>query len=154
VIEKVVSGGQAGVDRAALDVARELGIATGGWVPRGRRAEDGEIPADYRGLVETGSDAYDVRTEYNVRDSDATLILAFGELEGGTRLTRELAERQGKPLLVVDLERAMPGESAVEVRDWLESTGPRVLNVAGPRASKQPRIAQAAAAVLRQVLER
>lgn len=153
MIAKIVSGGQAGADRAALDVARELGIPTGGWIPRGRRAEDGRIPEDYRGLVETESEDYAERTERNVRDSDATLVLAFGSPRGGSALTARIARRIGRPLLVVDLERAPTEETATTLRDWLERTRPAVLNVAGPRASSEPRIAGAVRAVLRLALE-
>jgi hypothetical protein len=133
---KIVSGGQTGVDRAALDAAIELGIAHGGWCPSGRRAEDGAIPARYR-LEETGSTDYATRTERNVVDSDATLILYRGRLSGGTELTRQLARQHGKPCLVVDLERP---PSTQEVRSWLADERPKVLNVAGPRESQNPGI--------------
>src|SRR5437868_610576 len=111
MIRKIISGGQTGVDRAALDVALELGIACGGWCPKGRLAEDGPIPERYP-LKETNLPVYPQRTEWNVRDSDGTLVLTLGspakngELapEGsGTALTIELARRQKKPCLVVDL---------------------------------------------------
>lgn len=131
-IERVVSGGQTGVDRAALDVALALGIACGGWCPRGRRAEDGAIPDRYP-LCETPASAYPQRTEWNVRDSDATLILYRGRLRGGSALTRELARRLGRPCLALDLDAA--GADAVAVRAWLAEQRVRVLNVAGPRAS-------------------
>jgi hypothetical protein len=147
---RVVSGGQTGVDRAALDVAIALGIAHGGWCPRGRRAEDGVVPARYA-LTETASTDYAVRTEQNVVDSDATLILGRGPLGGGTALTRELALRHGKPLLVVDL--AGPTELPA-VRAWLEAHRVGVLNVAGPRESGCPGIGAAAAAFLTAVLAR
>src|SRR5438876_1977372 len=90
IVSKIISGGQTGVDRAALDVALELGIPCGGWCPQGRRAEDGVIPARYP-LRETPWWGYPQRTEWNVRDSDGTLILAEGEPDRGTVLTRELA---------------------------------------------------------------
>jgi len=147
-VERIVSGGQTGVDRAALDVAAELGLERGGWCPRGRRAEDGRIDERYP-LRETPSRDYAQRTEWNVRDSDATLILARGPLRGGTALTRDLARRLCRPLLVVDLERP-PGSE--EVRAWLERQGVRALNVAGPRESGAPGIHAAAAAFLREVL--
>lgn len=143
-IEKIVSGGQTGVDRAALDVAFELGIPCGGWCPKGRRAEDGAVPARYP-LRETTSAAYPQRTAWNVRDSDGTLVLTRGALKGGTGLTVELTERAGRPVLVVDL--ASPPEPAV-IRDWLARHGIRTLNVAGPRESERPGIASQAAAFL------
>src|SRR5437867_4357828 len=93
---KIVSGGQTGVDRAALDVALELGVKCGGWCPQGRRAEDGRIDERYP-LQETPWDGYPQRTEWNVRDSDGTLILTCGEPDRGTALTIELVQRKKKP---------------------------------------------------------
>ena len=152
MVEKIVSGGQTGADRAALDVALELGLATGGWIPRGRRAEDGTIPERYDGLVETDSDAYALRTERNVRDSDATVVFAFGPPTGGSALTARLARSLGKPLLTLDLERCASEAGAVRVRAWLAETRPRILNVAGPRASEETRISGATARILRAAL--
>jgi len=144
----VVSGGQTGVDRAALDVAIALGIAHGGWCPHGRRAEDGAIPARYA-LVEHASADYAARTEANVVDTDATLILARGPLAGGTALTRDVARRLQKPFLIVDLG-ASPNPTAV--REWLTGHAVGVLNVAGPRESQRPGIGDEARAFLRRVL--
>ena len=93
---KIISGGQTGVDRGALDAAIALGVPHGGWCPHGRLAEDGIIPARYQ-LRQTDSPEYHVRTEKNVQDSDATLILYRGEMKGGTKLTWQLAERHAKP---------------------------------------------------------
>ena len=149
---RIVSGGQTGADRAALDVARELGITTGGWVPRGRRAEDGPIPARYLGLVETESDDYADRTDRNVRDADATLVLCFGPPTGGTALTVRRARSRGRPLLVLDLEATSAASAAAALRAWLAAERPAVLNVAGPRLSSEPRIAEATAALLRAAL--
>jgi hypothetical protein len=132
----VVSGGQTGVDRAALDAALAAGLSIGGWCPAGRLAEDGVIQAGYP-LRETPSDDPAVRTEWNIRDSDGTLILHRPPLVGGTALTAALAERLGKPLLVVDLGRA---DAADAVMDWLRSHNIQVLNVAGPRESESPGI--------------
>lgn len=142
-LEKIVSGGQTGADRAALDVALSAKLATGGWVPHGRRAEDGRIPARYAGLVETDASNYEHRTALNVRDSDATLVFSFGEPSGGTALTRKLALASGKPCLQVDLDAVGSDEAAERIRAWLAEHGIRVLNVAGPRASRDPRIAEA-----------
>src|SRR5437870_10377236 len=96
MLTKIISGGQTGVDRAALDVALELGLPCGGWCPRGRRAEDGPIPERYP-LQEMKSPAYPPRTARNVRDSDGTVILTRGQPDRGTALTIELAERYRKP---------------------------------------------------------
>jgi hypothetical protein len=124
------------VDRAALDAALHLGIECGGWCPRGRRAEDGTIPAQYP-LCETPSAEHAQRTEWNVRDSDGTLILAAGPLSGGTALTQSLCTRLGRPCFVADLNDAPSVSSVVE---WIEFNRIGVLNVAGPRASQQPAI--------------
>jgi hypothetical protein len=136
------------VDRAALDVALELGLPCGGWCPRGRRAEDGPIPPHYP-LDETPSDAYPQRTRWNIRDTDATLVLTRGELTGGTLLTVQVADRQGKPCLVVDLTR--PTDLAA-VRAWLSDHGVRRLNVAGPREGENPGVYRQAADLLRALL--
>jgi hypothetical protein len=146
---RIVSGGQTGVDRAALDVAIELGLPHGGWCPCGRRAEDGTI-ADRYELLETDSPAYHVRTKQNVIDSDATLVLTRGEPAGGTALTIRLARQHNRPLLVIDLARSET--SPEEVRKWIGAGGYRILNVAGPRESQQPGIARQAAEFLRSVL--
>jgi hypothetical protein len=145
---KVVSGGQTGVDRAALDVALALGLPCGGWCPRGRRAEDGSIDPRYP-LRETPSRDYAERTEWNVRGSDATLILHRGPLVGGTVLTLALARRHRRPVLAVDL--GVKADAAA-VRAWLRASSPRVLNVAGPRESTAPGIQAEAARFLRRVL--
>lgn len=142
-LQKIVSGGQTGADRAALDWAIEHGIAHGGWCPRGRKAEDGRIPARY-GLEETPGRDYAVRTRWNVRDSDGTLIVCRGELlAGGSLYTARCAAQIGKPCLHV-----RPGNEAALAR-WLECYRIQVLNVAGPRASSDPHIYS----YTRQVLE-
>jgi hypothetical protein len=135
---RIVSGGQSGVDRAALDVAMEVGIEAGGWCPAGRAAEDGRIDDRYP-LRETPESRPGQRTEWNVRDSDATLVICHGEPapESGTAYTVEMAERHGRPWLLVD-----PGDAdaVARVRRWLDAAMPRTLNVAGPRESQQPGI--------------
>jgi hypothetical protein len=142
------SGGQSGVDRAALDVALELGVPCGGWCPRGRRAEDGPIDPRYP-LQETPWDGYPQRTEWNVRDSDGTLVLTRGEADRGTALTIKLASRYKKPRLVMDLnDRPDP----VKVRAWVEQHDVCELNVAGPRESSRPGIYVEVASFLREVL--
>ena len=145
---KIVSGGQTGVDRAALDVALELGVPCGGWCPQGRRAEDGRIDERYP-LQETPWDGYPQRTEWNVRDSDGTLILTCGEADRGTALTIELARRKKKPCLVVDVGAEV---DVTGIRAWAEANGVGVLNVAGPRESSAPGIHDRAAEVLRRLL--
>jgi hypothetical protein len=153
MIGKLVSGGQSGVDRAALDTALGLGVPCGGWCPRGRRAEDGPIPARYP-LTETPSSDYGERTRRNVRDSDATLILTWGEPAGGTLLTLDECRKAGKPCLVVDLGGGTdPAEAGREARPWVAANvAGGVLNVAGPRASEQPAAYDVAGAFLRALL--
>jgi hypothetical protein len=143
---KIISGGQTGVDRGALDAAIELGIPHGGWCPRGRLAEDGTIPSRYE-LTETDSPEYYVRTEQNVLQSDATLILYRGQLKGGTELTRQLAERYRKPCLVVDLDHPPDVD---EIRRWMIASQAHTLNVAGPRESQSPGISARSAELLKQ----
>jgi hypothetical protein len=149
MITRIVSGGQTGVDRAALDVGLELGLPCGGWCPRGRRAEDGPIPARYP-LMETPLPDYPQRTEWNVRDSNGTLVLTRGTPSGGTALTIDLAARLGRPWLVVDLDHP-PGLD--QVQSWLNDNRVTVLNVAGPRESDNPGIHEQAAAFLRLLIK-
>src|SRR5262245_10091353 len=147
-VERIVSGGQTGVDRAALDWAIDRNVAHGGWCPRGRLAEDGQISARYQ-LVETPGDAYAQRTEWNVRDADATVVLSVsGILTGGSLLTMELARRLGRPCLHVSRERDGVEAAASALRAFLGAHGVRVLNVAGPRASGEPEAGAFARAVL------
>jgi hypothetical protein len=141
VPRKIVSGGQSGADRAALDAARLLGLQHGGWVPRGRWAEDGNVPQWYC-VRETPSSRLSQRTLWNVRDSDATLIVTHGRLEGGSKLTRTFAHRLKKPVLVIDLTRQSFLNAARLLRIFLQEYHPLTLNVAGPRASKMPHIYQ------------
>lgn len=132
-IEKIISGGQTGVDRAALDSALDLHIPCGGWCPKGRWAEDGPIPGKYP-LQETPSEEVEQRTEWNVRESDGTLILYRERLSGGTAYTCKMAVSLGKPVLMIDLN-AKPGFETL--LRWFEEYAIRVLNIAGPRESQE-----------------
>jgi hypothetical protein len=143
----VISGGQTGVDRAALDAALALHLPCGGWCPRGRPAEDGRLPARYP-LREADSPEYPPRTEQNVRDADATLILNRGALAGGTAYTARMAHRHGKPCLIVDLDTA----DAATIVAWLRAHHVDTLNIAGPRESSRPGIYTQASALLHSVL--
>ena len=146
---RIVSGGQTGVDRAALDAAMELKLDTGGWCPKGRRAEDGEISQKYP-LKETPSDDYAQRTEWNVRDSNATLILANEPISGGTAFTRELTVRYKKPCLVISPD--VPDEKIKEFLEWVTQYKIQILNVAGPRDTSDHAIYMNALAGLRLLL--
>ena len=148
LVHKILSGGQTGVDRAALDWALQRGVPCGGWCPRGRRAEDGVIDARYP-LSETPGRDYPQRTEWNVRDADGTLILLAGEPESGTLFTMECARRLGKPLRLVDLQYDL---YVVAFRRWLRRHDIRILNVAGPRESKFPGIGSRAGLALARLL--
>lgn len=147
-IDKLVCGGQTGADRAALDFALASGIAYGGWVPHGRLDELGVIPARYSQLTECDSADPAVRTRFNVRDSDATLIVSYGALAGGSKLTAEVAVELGRPLLHLDLDALSEREAAARLASWLRAKGAAVLNVAGPRHSEDPRIYARVRAVL------
>ena len=132
MIEKVVSGGQTGVDRAGLDAALEAGIPVGGYCPKGRLSEDGPVPECYP-LIELTRGGYPARTEQNVVESDGTLVLNVWRVSGGTRVTVDCAKKHGRPFLVVALDN-MP--QVADVLAWLELHGIKTLNVAGPRESK------------------
>jgi hypothetical protein len=152
LIEKFVSGGQTGADRAALDFAIEHGIPHGGWCPKGRKAEDGSIDWRYD-LKETPSADNTQRTEWNVRDSDGTVIFSFGPtLIGGSKEAAEFAQKHRKPCL--HLSAALHGDRAPEVlRRFIEEHHIKTLNVAGPRASKEPMVGEVVKAVLGAVME-
>lgn len=141
LLHRIVSGGQTGADRAALDFAIEQDIPHGGWAPRGREAEDGEIPARYQ-LTELADGGYRQRNKRNVADSDGTLILNLGALDGGTFATQGFAQRQHKPCLVVQMDDGELATHAAQVRQWLRHHHIHTLNVAGPRESKRPGVYQ------------
>ena len=134
---KIISGGQTGVDRGALDAALQAGIECGGTCPAGRKAEDGIIPEIYP-LTELASNIYSDRTRKNVVDSDATLIIYFGQLEGGTAYTRQCCICEAKPYLVIDATRQEQEVLVQQIMTFIKHNKIEILNVAGPRASKVP----------------
>lgn len=150
MITKIISGGQTGVDRAALDVAIKMDIPHGGWVPLGRKAEDGIVPRHYN-LKETSSEDYEDRTERNVVDSDATLIISRGGLTGGSHFTRQMAIQHGRPWFHVDLSKTSAFGSARTISAWIYHHDVKVLNVAGPRAGDDPEIYELARKILEAV---
>lgn len=139
MIKKIISGGQTGADRAALDAAIALGIPHGGWVPRGRAAEDGRLPDKYE-LQEMPSKSYPERTEQNVIDSDGTIIISHGDLTGGSALTMRLAKEHNRPCAHIDLDKVSITEAVKFISSWLVLFKIETLNVAGSRASKHPEI--------------
>ncbi len=151
---KIISGGQTGSDRAALDAAIESGMEYGGSIPRGRLAEDGQIdPIKYADLTELESDSYLVRTRKNVEDADATLAFTNGALTGGTQKTIEFAKEFRKPYLHVNFQAISADQAAAEIAKWLNMIHPGVLNVAGPRESGSPGIYSKVYEVLKMVFQ-
>jgi hypothetical protein len=152
LIKKIISGGQTGADRAALDYAIRNGIPHGGWLPKGRRTEDGPLPETYN-LQEMSTESYPKRTEKNVIHSDGTLIVSDGPLSGGSALTREIAKRYNRPWIHIDLSTHSCFDSAKNIRDWIYENTINVLNVAGPRASENTDIYPNTIKLLEQVFE-
>ena len=150
MILKIVSGGQAGVDRAALDVAIELGIPHGGWIPKGRKTEDGKLPDKYR-LKEMSTSSYTKRTEQNVIDSEGTLIISRGPLAGGSELTHKSAMLYDRPCLHIDLGTVNALQAVKTIRSWISRHGIEILNIAGPRASEDPEIYDITVQTLKEV---
>jgi len=138
-IEKIVSGGQTGADRVALDFAIKNNIPHGGWIPKGRLTEEGPLP-DYYQLQEMETGSYAKRTEQNVIDSDGTLITSHGKLTGGSALTRQFAKKHQRPWLHIDFNKVSMQESAKQIKNWVDGNEIKTLNIAGPRASKDSRI--------------
>ncbi|MBM9536711.1 putative molybdenum carrier protein [Desulfobulbus alkaliphilus] len=147
MIEEIISGGQTGADRAALDAAILLDIPHGGWLPKGRKTEDGPLSRRYT-LREMHSRRYRDRTEKNVMSADVTLLFSFGPLSGGSALTEALAIRHDRPYLHIDLEHFPLHQAAEAVQTWLLNRNARIVNIAGPRASSEARIYPAVFAVL------
>jgi hypothetical protein len=153
LLERIVSGGQTGVDRGALDGALGFGFPCGGWCPMGRLAEDGPIPERYP-VVELAGGDYRARTRKNVQDADGTLILAFGAPKGGTLETLRDCLRFGKPHLILDASAVPAGDAAGQALLFVRENAIRVLNVAGPRESGWPGARAYADAAVRALLER
>lgn len=149
-LAKIVSGGQTGVDRGALEAAVKVQFPYGGMIPKGRLSEDGSVPAKFECMIESDTEDYRFRTRWNVEHSDATLILSFAqELEGGTQRTRQYCMNVRKPFFIDNPSKPKMDGKRMAVFKWLEDVShenggkPLILNVAGPRESKLPGIAEA-----------
>ncbi|HEX8396136.1 MAG TPA: putative molybdenum carrier protein [Pyrinomonadaceae bacterium] len=139
-VRKIISGGQTGADRAALDFALENGIETGGWIPKNRLAEDGRIPEKYPNLRETETENPAERTELNVQDSDATMIFSHGDLKGGSKLTVEMCDKHTKPRLHIDFEKTDFAQAVKKAQQFVIFSNCQTLNIAGARTSEDARI--------------
>ena len=152
-VSKVISGGQTGADRAGIDAAISLGIDYGGSLPSGRRTEDGHLPMKYNKMNEVKSRHYQVRTEKNVMDSDATIIFTFNRIGSGSALTRKLAEQHLKSCFHVNLDKQTDDEAVRIVTEWLDSVRPYTLNVAGSRESTAEDIYQRVYRIMKEALK-
>ena len=141
MLRKIISGGQTGVDQGALDAAIKYSYPYGGWIPKGRLTENGPLPDEYR-LKEMPTKNYPDRTEKNVLASDGTVIITHGKLTGESALTKKLAKKHKRPCLHIDLNKTPAFIAASEINNWGIKHGIEILNVAGPRASKDPKIYQ------------
>ena len=150
MIQKIISGAQTGVDRAGIDAAIESGVDYGGWLPHGRKAEDGIVPKEYTKLQEIIGGNYPERTKQNVIDSDGTVIFGYGRLTTGSALTRKFAKQYNKPYLHIDLD--IIKEPVSVIKDWIVDRDIKVLNIAGRKASKAPGIYDKVKDIIRQVL--
>ena len=138
-LKKIISGGQTGADQGALDGARSCCFDYGGAIPAGRKTEAGALPEQYR-MVELASDHYPVRTEKNVVDADGTLIVSNGSLSGGSLLTFKVARDHKKHCMHIDFEKEEFSSAVEKVIAWVSQNHIEILNVAGPRASSDPRM--------------
>ncbi|RLC23375.1 MAG: hypothetical protein DRH93_07475 [Deltaproteobacteria bacterium] len=139
MLKKIISGGQTGADRAALDVAIKFNIEHGGWIPKGRRTEEGPLPSKYQ-LDEMDTNDYRQRTKQNIIDSHGTVIISRGNLTGGSKLTQSFAKVVGKPNCYIDLLNTDEFEASIILKSFILENGIKILNVAGPRMSHNPGI--------------
>ena len=146
---KIISGGQTGVDRAALDFALENNINCGGWCPKDRMAEDGIIPGRYP-LIETDSDNYNIRTRKNVLEADGTLIFFLNQQDDGTKTTKKLCDKYFKSTLQVKLTESLDFNT---INAWVKQNNIRILNIAGPRESNDPGVYSATLKFLKNFLK-
>lgn len=155
MLKKIISGGQTGADRAGLDVAIELALPYGGWIPKGRRAEDGRVPVKYD-LEEMLTFSYPARTNKNIEESDGTVVFSRGRLTGGSAMTMRAALKFTKPALYIDLDiyEGFTVEAAAIICCWIIEYRINVLNVAGSRTSKDPFVYQQTKDILKSAVMR
>lgn len=151
MIRKIISGGQTGADQAALDASIKLGVPHGGWIPKGRLTENGSLPDTYQ-LTEMPDTSYAARTEQNVIDSSGTIIISHGPLSEGSEYTRQMAIKHHRPWLHIDLSQTPAFKSAAVISSWIDKNDIQILNVAGPRASKDSQIYPAVLKLIESVL--
>lgn len=152
-LQIIISGGQTGVDRGALDGCLELEFPCGGWCTAGRTAEDGPIPPRYP-LIELQSPYYDDRTRRNIVESEATLIICDGKLSGGTLLTANYAKHIGRPVFIFEVSPFFIDRTMENLLDFLEAYQVETLNVAGPRASQWPKAYDNAKHIVKQLIQK
>lgn len=145
--QKIISGGQTGVDRGILDACLDKKFACGGWCPKGRRAEDGVIPKKYP-LSETKSSEYSVRTHRNVEEADGTIIIFDPAHSAGTQLTADVACQLKKPLRTINAETPINN-----ILIWMYLNKIRILNIAGPRESEVLGSSTAAYQIISQLID-
>jgi hypothetical protein len=147
MIKKIVSGGQTGAGQAALDAAMKWDIPHGGWVPKGRKTEHGPLLSIYQ-LKEMPTGSYPERTEKNVIDSDGTLIITHGELNGESEYTLEMTKKHDRPYFHADLTIHSSFATAQAIYSWIKVHNVESLNIAGSKASKDLHIYRAALKIL------
>ena len=151
MIQKIISGAQTGADRAGIDAAIEIGVEYGGWLPKGRKTEDGIVPKKkYPKVKEMTTGGYPKRTKQNVIDSDGTVIFTYGELTTGSALTKKIAKQHKKPYLHIDL--SIVKDPVFVIKDWIIEWDIKILNVAGRSASKAPKIYDTVKDIINQLL--
>jgi len=151
MIKKIISGGQTGADRAALDTAIKFNISYGGWIPEGRKTEDGPLSQRYR-MDEMPTDSYPKRTKQNIMDSHGTIIISRGTLTGGSLLTQQLASKLKKPCCHIDLFELDEFGAAIVINSFIADYDIEIINIAGPRAGKDPFIYNSVKTVLETVI--
>lgn len=151
MIKKIVSGGQIGVDQAALDVAIKLGVPHGGWIQKGRKTQRGILPEKYQ-LKEMPVAGFKDRIEQNVIHSDGTLIISHGELTGGADYSQKMAKEHNRPCLHIDLNEASVDMAGSKINTWIIENEIEVLNVTGSRTSEDAKIYKETMVIVEEII--